>query len=64
MMEEKPHSCQELADLLHVTVRTVRRYVREGKLRATRIGKTYYIHDGEFHDFLDRGTAAPRVQNG
>ncbi len=53
-----------LADLLHVTVRTVRRYVREGKLRATRIGKTYYIHDGEFHDFLDRGTAAPRVQNG
>ena len=30
MMEEKLHSCQELADLRQVTVRTVGRYVREG----------------------------------
>jgi excisionase family DNA binding protein len=37
------YSTEEVADLLGLHVRTVRGYVRDGRLPATRIGKQYRI---------------------
>lgn len=37
------YSPEEVAELLGLHVRTVRRYIREGKLNAVRIGKQYRI---------------------
>jgi excisionase family DNA binding protein len=37
------YSVEQVADLLGLHVRTVRHYVRDGKLKATRIGKQYRI---------------------
>lgn len=37
------YSPDEVAELLNLHVRTVRRYIREGRLKASRIGKQYRI---------------------
>jgi excisionase family DNA binding protein len=37
------YSVEQVADLLNLHVRTVRNYVREGRLKAVRIGKQYRI---------------------
>jgi len=42
-MLQELYSVEQVADLLSLHVRTVRNYVREGKLKAVRIGKQYRI---------------------
>ncbi len=43
MMPNELYTVEQVADLLNLHVRTVRSYVREGKLKAVRIGKQYRI---------------------
>lgn len=42
-MSQKLYSVVEVAEMLGLHVRTVRNYVRHGRLKATRIGKQYRI---------------------
>src|SRR5258708_10639585 len=42
-MDELLYSVEQVADRLGLHVRTVRNYVREGRLKAVRIGKQYRI---------------------
>lgn len=42
-MTERMYSVEEVADLLGLHVRTVRGYIRAGRLEAVRIGKQYRI---------------------
>ncbi|MFF0517541.1 helix-turn-helix domain-containing protein [Actinomadura nitritigenes] len=42
-MEERMYSVEEVADLLGLHVRTVRGYIRAGRLDAVRIGRQYRI---------------------
>ena len=42
-MSQELYSVEQVAHLLGLHVRTVRNYVREGRLRAVRIGKQYRI---------------------
>jgi excisionase family DNA binding protein len=44
-------TAEEVAGLLNLHVKTVRRYVREGRLKARRIGKEYRIARSDLHDF-------------
>ena len=46
-MPEKYYTVEQAADLLKMHVKTVQRYIREGKLRANKIGKGWRItgHD-------------------
>ncbi|MER5350172.1 helix-turn-helix domain-containing protein [Kitasatospora sp. NPDC002551] len=57
MPEQYPEyfSVEQVAELLGLHVRTVRGYVRDGRLRAVRIGKQYRIARRDFEDF----TGAP-----
>ncbi len=48
---EKYFSCKEVADKYGVTVRTVWCWVREGKLKAVRIGKLYRIKQQDLDAF-------------
>ncbi|WP_017602741.1 helix-turn-helix domain-containing protein [Nocardiopsis alkaliphila] len=43
-MAQQYYSVDQVAELLGLHVKTVRAYVREGRLAATRIGKQYRIH--------------------
>ncbi|WP_410873188.1 helix-turn-helix domain-containing protein [Nocardia sp. A7] len=54
-MADSLYSVEQVAELLGLHVRTVRSYVREGKLPAARIGKQYRIT----HDDLEAFTGLP-----
>lgn len=54
-MSDRLYSVEQVAELLGLHVRTVRSYVRDGKLPATRIGKQYRIT----HDDLESFTGLP-----
>lgn len=54
-MTERFYSVEQVAELLGLHVRTVRSYVRDGKLPAARIGKQYRIT----HDDLEAFTGLP-----
>lgn len=60
------YSAEEVADLLDLHVRTVRRFIREGKLGATRLGKQYRISAQELSRFVgsDEKTKPPHRQRG
>ena len=53
------HTIENVAELLDLHVKTVRRYVREGKLRARRIGKQYRITSADLYAFTGGAIAAP-----
>jgi excisionase family DNA binding protein len=40
-------TAEQAADRLHLHPKTVRRFIREGRLRATRIGKSYRILESD-----------------
>lgn len=42
-MSRQPYTVEQVADLLGLHVKTVRNYVRDGRLKAVRIGKQYRI---------------------
>ena len=46
-MNEKYYTAEEISNLLNIHVKTVQRYIREGKIRATKIGKSWRVtgHD-------------------
>lgn len=46
------YSADEVASRLDLHVRTVRRFIREGKLEAVRIGKQYRIAAGDLDTFI------------
>jgi excisionase family DNA binding protein len=54
-MSQQLYSVDQVAQLLGLHVRTVRNYVREGRLKAVRIGKQYRIA----HDDLETLTGGP-----
>ncbi|GEM29181.1 MerR family transcriptional regulator [Nocardia neocaledoniensis NBRC 108232] len=54
-MTDRLYSVEQVAELLGLHVRTVRSYVRDGKLPAARIGKQYRIA----HDDLEAFTGLP-----
>lgn len=41
------------ADYLHINVRTVRNFIRDGRLRAARVGRAYRIRRAWLDEFLD-----------
>ncbi|GAB0102902.1 helix-turn-helix domain-containing protein [Nocardia sp. JMUB6875] len=56
-MTDRLYSVEEVAERLGLHVRTVRGYVRDGKLPATRIGKQYRINRADLEAFT--GLSAP-----
>jgi len=52
------YSVEQIADLLGLHVRTVRHYVRDGKLKATRIGKQYRIARQDLEAFTGQSASA------
>ncbi|TDD37163.1 DNA-binding protein [Actinomadura sp. KC06] len=53
------YSVEEVADLLGLHVRTVRGYIRTGRLKAVRIGKQYRIAPGDLEALTGRPPARP-----
>ncbi|QBI53622.1 helix-turn-helix domain-containing protein [Streptomonospora litoralis] len=57
-MEQELFSAEQVADRLGLHVRTVRSYVRDGRLKAVRIGKQYRIAREDLEAFTGRHLSA------
>jgi len=53
------YSVEQVADLLGLHVKTVRHYVRDGRLRAVRIGKQYRIARADLEAFTGHPAPGP-----
>jgi putative resolvase len=54
MDEEKYWSPKEIAERLHVAAQTVSRWIRQGKLKAIRVGGQWRVPDGAIKEFVER----------
>ncbi|GLZ78880.1 MerR family transcriptional regulator [Actinorhabdospora filicis] len=53
------YSVEQVADLLGLHVKTVRAYVRDGRLKAARIGKSYRVAREDLDAFTGRPSPEP-----
>lgn len=60
-MSNALYSVEQVAGLLGLHVRTVRAYVREGRLKAVRIGKQYRIAQDDLEAMTGRPAAQPEA---
>jgi excisionase family DNA binding protein len=56
-MEDHLYTADEVASRLNLHVRTVRRYIRDGQLKAKRIGKEYRITQADLDAFAGNAHA-------
>jgi len=57
-MDESLYSVEQVAERLGLHVKTVRNYVKEGRLKAVRIGKSYRISASDLAALTGRPTAS------
>ncbi|MEU9123113.1 helix-turn-helix domain-containing protein [Streptomyces sp. NPDC048506] len=61
-MNDHFYSVEQVAERLGLHVRTIRNYVRDGRLTAVRIGKQYRITHQDLEAFTGRPVPAPPVE--
>ncbi|MEV4456466.1 helix-turn-helix domain-containing protein [Microbispora sp. NPDC049633] len=61
-MPQQPYSVEQVANLLGLHVKTVRTYVRDGRLKAVRIGKQYRIAREDLEAFLGQPAGPPAAE--
>lgn len=54
--EIKVYTLEEIAELLHITRRTLYTYVKTGKLKAVKVGKYWRVTEKNLEAFLAKGT--------
>ena len=60
-MDNKGHlfSISELSSLLKVSVKTIRRYIKDGKIQSTKIGGVHRIYESDLKKFIDYNEKEP-----
>lgn len=56
MAKPEVYSIEEVAEILKVSQRSVYNYVRSGKLKASKIGKSWRISSAALQTFIEHGT--------
>lgn len=56
MGELKVYTIEEVVALLHVTRRSIYSYIKDGKLKAVKIGKYWRVTQENLEAFLSTGT--------
>ncbi len=52
---EKLHSAQEVSEILTLNVQTIQRFIRMGKIKAIKIGRTYRIKESDLESYAHLG---------
>ena len=50
---EKLYTVDELCELLHQKKSTMWRWIREGKMQASKIGKSYFVKESDLQKMID-----------
>ena len=53
------YSVEQISDMLNIHPKTIQRYIREGKLRATKIGKSWRITGHDLSTFTEGDSDQP-----
>lgn len=53
----KLYTCKELAELFGVSYTTILKYIRQGNIVKTHIGRTIYVSEQNIIDYLNGRTA-------
>lgn len=51
-LETEFYTAEDLANVLQVNIMTIYRYIKAGKLKASKIGKEFRIQKAHFDQFL------------
>ena len=54
-MEETMFTIQEVAEILHVSDSTIRRWIAEGKIKALKFGRQWRFKASEISQWLEHG---------
>lgn len=49
----KIYDLQEVCEILKMNIQTIRIYIKEGKLKASKVGRKYVITEEDFKAFLE-----------
>lgn len=56
MEEIKVYTLEEVRDILKLTQRTLYNYIKNGDLKATKIGKYWRVQHTDLEEFIEKGT--------
>ena len=48
------YDLEELSDKLQVNVRSLRRWIREGKIKAKKVGVKYYVTEQNLTEYFEK----------
>ena len=51
-MSRAVYSLKDLAKEMGIGVRTLREYIKQGKLQAEKIGRSYFVNESSFKRFI------------
>ena len=54
--EKSVYDLKDLSRKLKISIRTLRKYIKNEKLRAKKVGKAYYVTETNLMAFLDPDT--------
>ena len=57
-MTEKYYTVDEIAELIKIHPKTIQRYIREGRLKATKVGKSWRVSGHDLSTFTEGGVSA------
>lgn len=60
-MQLEIYSVDQISEILKIHPKTVQRYIREGRLRATKIGKSWRVSGHDLSVFIDKDIADERI---
>lgn len=55
------YTLKDVSEMLHVSMTTIYRYVKEGRLTPAKIGNSYRVTEADLQEFIERGKAATRA---
>lgn len=53
------YNVKDVVKLLHLNIQTVRQYIKEGKLKASKVGTHYIITEDAIKEFLKANEVKP-----
>lgn len=62
-MKKEYYTVEEIATLLHIHPKTIQRYIREGKLNATKIGKSWRVTGHDLSSFAEGNMKQTATEN-
>lgn len=62
-MEEKYYSVEQISEMLNIHPKTIQRYIREGKLFASKIGKSWRVTGHDLSIFVENSKTQAKAEN-